>query len=288
MIYMGKYVYVKAEPNKKGKYYKVNDFSFETISKMPFYKQKYRCFQLWEGEERHIDDDQEIYDIFPGKLVETVFYGKKISYKEVKKIILNDQKYSSLLDSMIWDSRNAFYNSITQEEYESLLKEKYDEEYIYAALFSEEREEKFFKKYDQEHYCIFYPPDTFIPCRESNMLSIEEYDKNIKLDYTESLSLISLNSQIGFDYINDKREILINFGIFFDALIRINDHVNPEELFEVISFNFNSFNGFDSLEDINFFLNYYKYAEGLDGKKLKILNDYIEYLNDTYNKEITH
>ena len=283
---MGKYVYVKTEPNKKGKYYKVNDFKFETIYQMPFYKQKYIFFEFWEGKERHLEDNKEIYDIFPGELVKTVIYGKKITYEEVKKTILNDQKYSSLLDSINRDSRNAFYNSITQEEYESLLKENYDEDYIHAVLFSEERKEEFIEKYDQENYCIFLPPDTFIPLIDSNMLSIEEYDYNIKLDYTRNLSMISLNSQVGFDYVNDNQEILKTFEIFFDALIRIKNYVNPEELFNVMSFNY--FDRFESLEDINFFLSYYKYAKELKGEKLKLLNDYIEYLNATYNNEITH
>lgn len=283
---MGKYVYVRTQENEKGKYYQVKDFAFETISNMPFYKQKYIYFQLWEGEERHIFDDKEIYDIFPGEVLKIVYYGKKLTYEQVKNIILNDPKYQSLLDSMNIDLRNSFYNSISQEEIESMLEDNIEEEFIYDALFSEGRKQLFAKKYDQEHYCILIPPETFIPCRKPYILSIEEYDKRIKLDYTEKISLMALNSQIGFKYIEDKKAALECFDIFFESIIRIRNYVNPEGIFNTISFDFRSFNNLNTLEDINFFLNYYKYAKQLDGEILKILDSYIEFINQSYDRDI--
>lgn len=283
---MGKYVYVRTQENKKGKYYQVKDFAFETISNMPFYKQKYIYFQLWEGEERHIFDDKEIYDIFPGEVLKIVYYGKKLTYEQVKNIILNDPKYQSILDSMNTDLQNSFYNSITQEEIESMLEDNIEEEFIYDALFSESRKKLFEKKYDQEHYCIFILPETFIPCRSPNILSIEEYDKRIKLDYTEKISLMALNSQIGFKYIEDKKAALECFDIFFKSIIRIRKYVNPKGLFNTISFDFRSFYNLNTLEDINFFLNYYKYAKQLDGEISKLLDEYIEFINRSFTRDI--
>lgn len=271
---MGKYVYVKKNDKEDGKYYEVNDFSFETISNMPFYKQKYEYFELWSGNKRMFGS--EILDIYPGKRVKIVCYGKRISYEDVKKIILNDPKYENILDSMNHAStREYMYLHTGNDE---------DKEKVKMG------EEEFCKKFDKEHYCLFMPPDKFytgIFNDKDSSVSIEEYDSNIKLDYSKELSLILLNSQLGYKYNNNNKSLLIVFDNFFNMLLRnIQYFSNEHALFTTIKFDFKTV-GFKDEDTIGYFLDYYSYAMKLEGKKLDLFNKYKNYVFEQEN-EITY
>lgn len=261
---MRKYVYVQKGDREEGKYYEVNDFSFETISNLPFYNQRYQYFELLSGNKRMFGD--KILDIYPGKVLKTVWYGKRISYEDVKKLILNDPKYEKLLYNINHASTRMYMYLHTGNEED---KEK-----------TKMGEEAFCKKYDKEHYCLFVPPDKFYPAAfdKASSITIEEYDSSIKLDYTSELSLILLNSQLGYKYNSNNKSLLIVFDNYFRMLLNnANYFSNEHDLFTTIKFDFKTV-GFEDENSIGYFLDYYCYAMKLDGQQLNLFNKYKNYV----------
>ena len=94
---MAKYVEFDFE-NKKPVYYEVNDFDINTIRALKSYKDSWICMKFVDGEKRMSTvHEGEILDIFPADTLKIVYWGKKISYEKVKRIVGNDLKYKDLL-----------------------------------------------------------------------------------------------------------------------------------------------------------------------------------------------
>lgn len=89
-------------------FYEVEDFSLETIRKLPLYKNTWLRMSFLDGEKRMFDG--KILDIYPSELVSMIYYGKKVSYDEVKQIVEDDLRYKDLLRDMYIRFEDSFCN----------------------------------------------------------------------------------------------------------------------------------------------------------------------------------
>ena len=60
-------------------FYEVEDFSLETIRKLPLYKNTWLRMSFLDGEKRMFDG--KILDIYPSELVSMIYYRKKVRFK---------------------------------------------------------------------------------------------------------------------------------------------------------------------------------------------------------------
>lgn len=78
---MAKFVEFNFE-NKKPVYYEVSDFDIETIRALSSYKDKWFCVKFLDGEKRMSSVRKgEILDIYPAKILKTIYWGKKSAMK---------------------------------------------------------------------------------------------------------------------------------------------------------------------------------------------------------------
>lgn len=265
-------------PNHGSTYIKVNDFNLETIKNLSQYNEEWFSIICWKGEPRYYEE--KLLDIYPGKIVKKIYYGKKISYEEVKQIIGNDLKYRDLLSNMALLCRN-FYSDYCRSN-------NIDIEDVYAYR---EGLEDFMLDFDKTHYCLFALPNRFSAETffSENTISVEEFDPTIKLDYDKQLNAIRINSEVGNEYIERYKFYLEMFNNFFNVLIDSSSHFFPEnydELFSLLQFNFTSIDGINSIEDINFFLEVFAYTYDIGSFNNDLLEDYKNYIGKEYEKGI--
>ena len=274
---MAKYVEFNI-PNRDSVYIEVNDFNLETIKNLPQYNEKWFSIICWEGEPRYYEE--ELLDIYPGKAVKKIYYGKKISYEEVKQIIGNDLKYRDLLSNMVTFCRN-FYGDYCRSNNMAI-------EDVYAYR---EGLEDFMLDFDKTHYCLFTLPNRFSAEAffSENTISVEEFDPTIKLDYDKQLNAIRINSEVGKEYIERYKFYLEMFNNFFNVLIDSSSHFFPEnynELFSLLQFNFTFIDGINSIEDINFFLEVFAYTYDIGSFNNDLFEAYKNYIGKEYEKGI--
>ena len=272
---MAKYVEFNI-PNRDSVYIEVNDFNLATIKNLPQYNEKWFSIICWEGEPRYYEE--ELLDINPSKAVKKIYYGKKISYEEVKQIVGNDLKYRDLLSNM----------ALFCERFYGVYRSNNIDEGIYPHR---EGLENFMLEFDKSHYCLFTLPDWFNPEAffSENAISVEEFDSTIKLDYDKQLNAIRMNSEVGNDYIERNKFYLEMFNIFFRALIDSSFHFsreNYDELFSLLQFHFTSIDGINDIEDINFFLEVFAYSYNIVSFNNDLFDFYKNYIAKEYEKGI--
>ena len=265
---MSKYVYVVEKEYEHGKYYKVSDFSLETIRKLPFYNKKYIWFKLLEGRGQTLRETLEtnpdfteedcdyyegfepddIYSVYDSVDHGTVVYGKKLTMAEVHQLLLNNPRYKTMLET---DQIEAFNTYMAQD--------LGDPDFLDEAGTAE--------KYYDEHYYIFSPPDNFFRCKNGKTFSIEEFDSNIILNYIYELSALLTNSVIGYNYYKKYQNLFEVFDKYFKMLFSVRDYFKTlQDLFSTIRFDFTIY-GLDNENPkrentIGFFLDLYKLTIG--------------------------
>ncbi len=273
---MAKYVEFDFE-NKKPVYYEVNDFDINTIRALKSYKDSWICMKFVDGEKRMSTvHEGEILDIFPADTLKIVYWGKKISYEKVKRIVGNDLKYKDLLGRMNMACRNALFAQNIE----------FVDEADYSKRLDEYRED-----FDDNHYCLFRTPNNFISSifDYPNAITIEEFDKSIKLDYDEYLDSIESNAMYGEEYIKGHEFLLKVFKNYFNMLCETlnSPDVYPnsdsvcEIVFSTCPFNFHNFEDLSTIEDINFFLDICDYTYNLS---CDLFKKYRSFINEYYKQ----
>lgn len=247
--------------DKRIVFYDVDNFDLETIRNLPSYHDKWYCMRFLNTSK----EDAKAYGVYfrypPSIIEKTVYYGKKISYDEVKQIVGNDVKYSGLLESM------KYYASMEVDGY-------------YESVDDVQHQ------FDENHYCLFTMPIKFDAkvLLKDNSLTIEEFDPEIKVNYDEVLNSIEANSVAGDLYMTEHEEPLKLFKDFFSMVSSACSFQSDDTcrmIFECYIFNFKNFSEFETLNDINIFLDICDYAyncsnynNGLFGKYRAFVNEY--------------
>ena len=265
---MAKYVRFNFK-DKESTYYKVNDFTLENIKKLPSYNEQWLGMTFLDGKMRTFEG--KILDIYPAKLIKKIYYGKKISFKEVVQIIGNDLKYKDLL----WQMENLCRTSFINLNLNISDAEEYNKKY-----------ELYKKDFYKKHYCLFTLPNNFFayPLEEDNSITIEEFDNNINLDYDVALKNIQMNYLAGKKYIEENQFLLEIFNNYFQMLIKsYNSHPNNIALiFNICPFHFERIQNLSTLDEINFFLDICNYTYGFTNSNKNLFKIYRNFINNQY------
>ncbi len=243
--------------------YTVNDFELETLRRLPFYKTNYTSFKLVQD----------------GSIIKTIYNGKRVCFRDVKNIVGNDARFTSVVRNM----GILRYNTYTEKQEEIL------------------DEEEYLLDFDLNHYCLFTPPNNFdaiILDYDKLSMTIEEFDKDIKFNYEGYFKAISLNSLIAKNYTDNNALALSLFKNYFrmlaksvweiidnqdeevNAILIMNNNVNNiRNLFRIMEFNFKELEK-ESWNDIKDFLDYFRYVEDLRGIDALLLDIYQEFLKE--------
>lgn len=271
MINLAKYIQFDLGKNEPV-FYEVNNFSLESIEKLPIYKEKWLVMSFLEGEKRMFDG--KILDIYPSQLIGKVYYGKKLTYAEVKQIVGNDIRYNDLLWQMEKNCRDSFcalnVNTNNDEEYYRQFKD-------------------YTKNFDRTHYCLFTLPNNFsiLQFDDNKTMTVEEFDNRIKLDYTNILNNIQSNAHIGKDYLNKNQLALKLFKNYFEMLLKNCKNYNEDtikSIFSICQFHFENFTNLQTIEEINFFLEVADYTYQLSNYNRKLFNQYKDFVNMQYKE----
>lgn len=269
---MAKYVQFNFE-DKEPEYYNVDDFSLETIKKLPSYNEKWFKMTFLDGKKRMFDG--KILDIYPATLINIIYNGKRVSYEETKRIVESDLKYKDLLWSMDTICRNNFSSlglNFTDEEGYSKQLKSYQQDF------------------DKNHFCLFTLPNNFSASflEDEKAMTIEDFDSSIKLDYAKDLKNIAMNAAAGQDYLKENQFTMELFKNYFDMLRKFCKAYPKdiqEGIFCICYFHFEHFNNLKTLEEINFFLDICDYTYGFtNGYGKELFNCYREYINEQYKE----
>lgn len=268
---MAKYVQFDFGTNDPA-FYEVDSFSLENVRKLPAYKEKWIDMIFWDGKKRMFDG--KVLDIYPAQLISKIYYGKKISYERVKQIVGSDLRYKDLLWNMDNNCRNSF----------NMLGLNITDAEEYSKQFSSYRE-VFYKT----HYCLFTLPNNFSVCQleDSNKMTVEDFDSDIRLDYDDVLKKIQLNASIGEEYIRENQFILELFKNYFKMLIQACKSYSKdirETIFSICPFHFENFKNLSTIEEINFFLYVCDYTYQFSNFNSELFNQYRDYINEQYKK----
>lgn len=252
--------------DKRIVFYDVDNFDLETIRNLPSYHDKWYCMRFLNASKEKAMSYDAFFNYPSGMIEKTVYYGKKISYAEVRRIVGNDKKYSDLLELMeIYSGMDA------KEGYESA-------DDVQQQLY-------------ENNYCLFTMPISFNvrALLEDNALTIEEFDPEIKVNYDGFLKAIEANSVAGDIYIKEHELLLKLFKGFFEMLSSVCQFRSDDDyrtIFESYIFNFKFFAELKNLNDINIFLDICDYiynfndycigCNGLFGKYRAFVNEYYE------------
>ncbi len=238
--------------------FRVKDFTLENVQGLKVYNSNWFQMSFTNGT----------------KVVKNIYRGKKVSYELVRQLVGNNLKYEDLLFSMDLNCRNAFsalnLNIHDFEEYKKKL-------------------EDFKKEYYKTHFCLFTLPDRFSAnaLMDDNSITIEEFDNNVKLNYSENLKAIGQNAVVGEDYIKEHKFLLELFNNYFIMLIKSCRSLPPQHqntVFDTIYFHFENFENLMDREDVNFFLDICDYTYGYSNSNSELFNNYRKYINKKYDE----
>ncbi len=251
-------------------FYEVEDFSLETIRKLPLYKNTWLRMSFLDGEKRMFDG--KILDIYPSELVSMIYYGKKVSYDEVKQIVEDDLSYKDLLRDMYIRFEDSFCNLN--------LKFKDDDDY-------KKQYETYKEKFYKTHYCLFTLPNNFstYPLSSAKSITIEDFDSDVKLDYSSVLNNIKFNASMGKDYFKENESALYLFKNYFEMLQKIckNSTIDDRKLlFGVLRFHFECIANLQTIDEINFFLDISNYVYKFSNTNREVFNQYKSFINEQY------